>query len=106
MKAAATAFDEGWREFIFELMVVAPPQGEVVQSPPSVGQLFIYPHKGQSEQQLANDRYECHRWGVGQAGYDPTQPPGVLSQDQMNQKYADYKRAMGACLDWRGYTVK
>ena len=87
-------------------MVVEPPNGEVVQAPSSVAQLFIYPRKGQSEQQQANDRYECHRWGVGQTGYDPTQPPGGLSQDQMTQKYADYKHAMSACLDGRGYTVK
>ena len=32
-------------------MVVEPPQGEVVQPPPSVAQLFIYPRKGQSERQ-------------------------------------------------------
>ncbi|MGZ6290915.1 MAG: DUF6515 family protein [Syntrophales bacterium] len=87
-------------------MVVEPPQGEVVQAPPPVGQLFIYPRKGQNEQQQANDRYECHRWSSGQTGYDPTQPPGGMPQAQMTQKYADYKRAMSACLDGRGYTVK
>ena len=87
-------------------MVVEPPKGEVAQSSPSVGQLFIYPRKGQSEQQQANDRYECHRWGVGQTGYDPTQPPGGISQAEMTRKYSDYKRAMSACLDARGYTVK
>jgi hypothetical protein len=68
--------------------------------------LFIYPLKWQSEQQQANDRYECFRWGVGQTGYDPTPPPGGLPQAHMNQKYADYNRAMSACLDGRGYMVK
>lgn len=87
-------------------MVVEPPKGDVIEPPPSAAQLFIYPRKGQSEQQQANDRYECHRWGVGQAGYDPTQPPGGIPQAQMTQKNADYQRAMGACLDGRGYTVK
>ena len=96
-------------------VVVAPPQGEAIQAPPappappaagkmSSDQLFIYPRKGQSEQQQAKDRYECHSWAVNQTGYDPVQPPAGAAQ--MSQKRADYQRAMGACLDGRGYTVK
>ena len=34
--------------------------------------LFIYPTKGQSEEQKSTDRYECHRWAVDQTGYDPS----------------------------------
>jgi hypothetical protein len=68
--------------------------------------LFVYPRKGQSAEQQAKDRYECHLWVVGQIGWDPTQPKGVLSEAQMSQKRADYKRAMGACLDAHDYTVK
>ena len=68
--------------------------------------LFVYPRKGQSEEQQAKDRYECHLWVVGQIGWDPTQPTGVVPEAQMNQKRADYKRAMGACLDAHDYTVK
>jgi hypothetical protein len=86
-------------------VVVDPPKGEVSQTPPS-DQLFIYPRQGQSEQQLADDRYECHRWALSQTGYDPTQPLGGVPEDQATQKRADYRRAMGACLDARGYTVK
>lgn len=33
----------------------------------------IYPARGQSEQQLRRDRYECYRWAVAQSGYDPAQ---------------------------------
>jgi hypothetical protein len=91
-------------------MVVAPPQeGVVSQVPPAASsaptgeRLFIYPRKGQSEQQQANDRYQCHQWAVGQTGYDPTQPPGGAPSAQ---KYSDYQCAMGACLDARGYVVK
>jgi hypothetical protein len=68
--------------------------------------LFVYPRKGQSEEQQTKDRYECHLWVVGQIGWDPTQPTGVVPEAQMNQKRADYKRAMGACLDAHDYTVK
>lgn len=34
--------------------------------------LFIYPAAGQSEQQLADDRYACHERAVGESGFDPT----------------------------------
>jgi hypothetical protein len=87
-------------------VVVEPPKEEVSQSPPPVEQMFIYPRLGQSEQQQADDRYACHRWAADQAGFDPTQPPGSTSADQRIEKRANYQRAMGACLDGRGYTVK
>ena len=34
--------------------------------------LFIYPAKGQSQEQQDKDRYECHSWAVQQTGFDPT----------------------------------
>jgi hypothetical protein len=68
--------------------------------------LFVYPRKGQSKEQQAKDRYECHLWAVGQIGWDPTQPTGFMPEAQMNQNRANYKRAMGACLDAHDYTVK
>ena len=89
--------------------MVVNPQPQAV--PPQTGQqstveptkLFIYPRNGQSEKQQAEDRYQCDRWAVGQTGYDPTKPAGGMSSVQKN---ADYQRAMGACLDARGYSVK
>jgi hypothetical protein len=87
-------------------VVVEPPKEEVSQAPPPVEQMFIYPRLGQSEQQQADDRYACHRWAVDQTGFDPTQPLGSASANQRIEKRADYQRAMGACLDGRGYTVK
>jgi hypothetical protein len=67
---------------------------------------FIYPKNGQSEQQQATDRYECHRWAADQSQYDPTQPAGSLSADQNAQSRSGYFRAMTACLESRGYSVK
>ncbi|HSN73096.1 MAG TPA: hypothetical protein VLT59_16390 [Steroidobacteraceae bacterium] len=32
---------------------------------------FIYPTAGQSEEQLAEDRFECHRAAVDHSGFDP-----------------------------------
>jgi hypothetical protein len=86
------------------------PQSQAV--PPQTGQqstvepstkLFIYPRNGQSEKQQADDRYQCNSWAVGQTGYDPTKPADGTSSFQKN---AEYQRAMGACLDARGYSVK
>lgn len=89
--------------------VVAPPQGEVKPTPPvSVEQLFVYPRQEQSEKQQADDRYACHMWAVSQTGYDPTQPPPEASAAPTNlkQRRDEYQRAMAACLEGRGYTVR
>jgi hypothetical protein len=87
-------------------VVVEPPKEEVKQAPPPVEQMFIYPRLGQNEQQQADDRYACHRWAADQTGFDPTQPPGSAPANQRIEKRADYQRAMNACLDGRGYTMK
>jgi hypothetical protein len=75
-------------------------------SPSASERIFIYPRNGQSEELQAKDRYECHSWGVSQTGYDPTQPTSGMPRTQLNRMRADYKRAMSACLDGRGYTAK
>jgi hypothetical protein len=84
----------------------APPEEVVEEQPSPSDRLFVYPREGQSEEQQAKDRYECHIWTVGQTGWDPTRPVGAVPEAQMNQKRSDYQRAIGACLDSRGYTVK
>lgn len=69
-------------------------------------QLYIYPKQGQSDQQQATDRYDCHRWGVSQTQYDPTVPNQNLSVSEQASKRLDYRRAMKACLEGRGYSVQ
>ena len=76
-------------------------------TPPSTERIFVYPRQGQSEEQQAKDRYECHSWAVSQTGYDPTKPSaGNTPEAQQNQLRADFQRAQCACLDGRGYTMK
>jgi hypothetical protein len=99
-----------WRPDRREYVVVDPPGGASAASTqaPS-GQssdLFIYPKSGQNEEQQARDKYECHSWAAGQSGFDPTQPLGGVSETQAAAKRADYQRAMQACLEARGYSVK
>ena len=86
----------------------APPSSdEVSQAPPSGSQMFIYPRQGQNKEKQITDRTECHNWAVGQVDYDPSKPPSAgLTGAQIAQKSADYYRAMGACLDARGYSMR
>ena len=41
------------------------------------GQPFAYPNGGQSQEQQASDRFQCHQWAVSQTGFDPTTAPTV-----------------------------
>ncbi len=43
-------------------------------------QPYIYPSKGQSQEQQDRDKYECYNWARQQTGFDPTapSPPPVL----------------------------
>lgn len=68
--------------------------------------LFIYPKNGQSEEQQATDRYECHRWASDQTSFDPTRSGGGVDDSERAAKRDDYQRAQTACLEARGYSVK
>jgi hypothetical protein len=64
--------------------------------PPGAGgaggdQIFMYPRNGQSDAQLATDRNECQQWAASQAG---------------GGRPDDYRRAMTACAEARGYSAK
>jgi hypothetical protein len=67
------------------------------------GDIFMYPRNGQSAEQQAKDRYECHRWAADQTGFDPTK---AMDGDGKNDQRVNYLRAQSACLDARGYSVK
>jgi len=83
----------------------APPPSE--NGPPPQGEdIFVYPQQGQSPEQQANDRYECHKWASSQTGFDPTQAGGGVAPDQTVARGEDYRRAMRACLEGRGYSVR
>jgi len=90
-----------------EVQGAAPPAGA---QPGDTGDrgamsLYVYPKNGQSEQQTASDRYQCHQWAVGQSGFDPT--TNTASQTQAATATPDnYKRALTACLQARGYSVR
>lgn len=78
----------------------APSQPQSLTSAPAQAQLYAYPNKGQTATQSTFDRIECERWGSGQTGYAAGQ-----SVEDAKRK-ADYTRAVSACLEGRGYSVK
>jgi hypothetical protein len=90
-------------------VVVEPPAGEPTRVEATVGptgeDFFMYPRNGQGTDQQARDRYECHSWAVQQTGFDPSQADGTAASDGASGR-ADYLRAISACLDARGYTVR
>ena len=93
--------------------VVEPPAGieaggplSAAAAPPANDTVFVYPRNGQSPEQQATDRYECHRWAAGQTGFDPSREGGGVGPAAVATKRADYGRADNACLEGRGYTVR
>jgi len=74
-----------------------------VQTPPAASsQTYNYPKNGQTDEQQATDRYQCHQWAVSQSGYDPTRSSAPSAAGQQ----VDYQRAITACLEGRGYSVR
>jgi hypothetical protein len=96
-----------WRDQDRGYEVVPPPDDrEVSTAPPASDDIFVYPRAGQSEEQSSRDRYECHRWAADHTGYDPTQPGGGVGAEHAAGDRAEYLRAMTACLEGRGYSVR
>ncbi len=91
-----------WREPQRAYEVVEPPAGAATPVPDDI---YMYPRNGQSEQQQGTDRYECHRWAADQTHFDPTHVQQGEAGD-LGVRRAEYFRAMGACLEGRGYSVK
>ncbi len=78
--------------------VVGPPPGADAAQPgptaaaPTRPEPVIYPRNGQSAQQTEADRQECNRWAT-------TQPAALADADV-------FQRAVAACMDARGYTLR
>jgi hypothetical protein len=100
-----------WDSGVGQYQTVAPPvgianqvRGQAAASGQAAGptDLIAYPKNGQTEEQQGKDKFECHRWAVSQAGFDPTQPGGGSAGGNRSS----YLRAQAACLEGRGYSVK
>ena len=40
---------------------------------------IVYPAKGQSEDQMEKDKYQCYSWAKNQTGFDPMKTPTTTS---------------------------
>ena len=58
----------------------------------SAPQIFMYPKNGQSQEQQSTDKQECQKWAADQAG-------------QSGENSSDYRRALVACVEGRGYSA-
>jgi len=38
-------------------------------------ELMVFPAKGQSQEQMEKDKYDCYTWAKQQTGFDPMKPP-------------------------------
>ena len=99
-----------WQPSANGYAVVDPPPGaDQPGSPPASAaaeDVFIYPKNGQTQEQQVADQYECHAWSKNQTGFDPTQPGGGVAPNETGARREQYQRAMTACLEARGYSVK
>lgn len=93
-------WDDAHRDYV----VVRAPQGgeEAVlnAADTTASEIYAYPARGQSAEQQDRDYYDCHVWSVEESGFDPTM------EGQNIAKSRDYRRALVACLEGRGYSVR
>jgi hypothetical protein len=47
--------------------------------------VFVYPEKGQSQEQMEKDKYECYTWAKGQTGFDPMEVPTATAPPPQQQ---------------------
>jgi len=55
-------------------------------------EIFVYPDKGQSEEQQSHDKWECHQWAVQQTGVDPTKIAEEASSTEAAEAYGGPRR--------------
>jgi hypothetical protein len=96
-----------WNADQHQYQVVAPPVDieSGAKLAPAIGDLFVYPMNGQTDDQKMSDEAGCHLAAVKEIGFDPT-----LSDDGLSTEAAEkrglYRRSLSACLMSRGYRVE
>jgi hypothetical protein len=50
-----------------------------VTAPALANDLYVFPAKGQSQEQTERDKYDCYQWAKRQTGFDPMQAPTATS---------------------------
>jgi hypothetical protein len=60
-------------------LVLLPVLALLVAAAAPASELFIYPQKGQSDEQMEKDKFECYSWAKKSSGFDPMAPPTATS---------------------------
>ena len=63
-------------------------------------EMFIYPEKGQSNEQMEKDKFECYTWAKNQSGFDPMEVPTATAPPPKKeaQKGGAVRGAAGGAL--------
>jgi hypothetical protein len=87
---------DGWPWSPGDTLLESPPgvyyETLPIEPGPASLDLVIYPRNGQSPEQTEADRRDCNRWAA-------TQPDAVADASV-------FRRAIVACMEARGYTVR
>jgi hypothetical protein len=97
-----------WNDQEDQYQVVEPPAGiEAAASDlaPAIGDLFVYPKNGQTDDQKLHDEADCHAAAVKEIGFDPTIADDNASSASASDRRALYRKSLGTCLESRGYSV-
>lgn len=70
----------------------------------SVDGLVVYPAKKQTKARASSDRKACIKWAREETEYDPDEVDENGERDEAG--FSEFQRAVTACLEARGYTVK
>ena len=65
--------------------------------------LIIFPAKGQSEEQMEKDKFDCYQWAKKQTGFDPMQPQQTAQAPSPQSQGPQGERIKGAA---RGAVVR
>ena len=58
----------------------------MITGPASAQDPIVYPAKGQSQDQMERDKFECMRWARDQTGFDPMKTPQATSAPPAKEK--------------------
>jgi hypothetical protein len=67
--------------------------------------LSVLANSNQTQTQQELDLYACATWATDQTGFDPITHAGGMPAVESTARNSEYRRAMAACLQGRGYTV-
>jgi hypothetical protein len=86
-------------------VVQAPDKLTDLDSLPDMPRIAVVARRGQSQEQLSQDKTDCHLRAVDETGYDPRIEGGGVSFNNYLRRKRDYQDAITDCLEDRSYKV-